>query len=365
MIEEEGEGNMDLLGHTWMQRQLGQPVSCVFLTKNNDVIAGGWDGALRYWDAEGRQFWEVTTSSRVSSILEYDDMFVATSGLEVVAVSKNDGAIMWVTALEGSSDGLLQFDNFIVATSSTYDIEHNDFIESAIWKISFEGEIEWVHRLDERPWYGYVDGQFAHFGLGRPRCGILSISMDNQETSHTPFTIDSPVMCGNTGGKEHMFGLASGHVVTEKTIILQAQTGVEFLSTSHDGFLLGLENGDCLLFNQVGDELWQLSGQAMSGLLSAWSGPLSGYVWIARKRLDEGELVVVGEEKGDIIATSNTPRIHSMVSNDERLCIGFEDGQVIVWEREMFHRRQGQASQSAEIDPEKEAMRARLRALRG
>jgi len=365
MIEEEGEGNMDLLGHTWMQRQLGQPVSCVFLTKNNDVIAGGWDGALRYWDAEGRQFWEVTTSSRVSSILEYDDMFVATSGLEVVAVSKNDGAIMWVTALEGSSDGLLQFDNFIVATSSTYDIEHNDFIESAIWRISFEGEIEWVHRLDERPWYGYVDDHYAHFGLGRPRCGILSISMDNQETSHTPFTIDSPVMCGNTDGKEHMFGLASGHVVTEKTIIHQAQTGVEFLSTSHDGFLLGLENGDCHLLNQAGDEHWQLRGQAISGLLSAWSGPSSGYVWIARKRLDEGELVVVDEKEGAIIATSNTSRVHSMVSNEERLCIGFEDGQVIVWEREMFHRRQGQASQSAEIDPEKEAMRARLRALRG
>jgi hypothetical protein len=355
---------MDLLGHTWMQRQLGQAVSCVFLTKDNGAIAGGWDGALRYWDAEGSQIWDITTSSRVSSILEYDDMFVATSGLEVVAVSKNDGKIMWVTALEGSSDGLLQFDNFIVATSSTYDIEHNDFIESAIWKISFDGDIEWVHRLDERPWYGYVDDQCAHFGLGRPRCGILSISMDNQETSHTPFTIDSPVMCGNTHGKEHMFGLASGHVVTEKTIIYEAQTGVEFLSTSHDGFLLGLENGDCRLFDQVGNEQWQLSGQAISGLLSTWSGPSSGYVWIARKRLDEGELVVVDEKNGDIIATSNTSRVHSMVSNDERLCIGFEDGQVIVWEREMFHRRQNQESQSKEIDPEKEAMRARLRALR-
>jgi hypothetical protein len=355
---------MDILGHTWMQRQLGQAVSCVFLTKNNGVIAGGWDGALRHWDAEGSQFWDILTSSRVSTILEHDDMFVVTSGLEVVAVSKNDGHIMWVTALEGSADGLLQFDDCIIATSSTYDIEHNDFIESAIWKISFEGDVEWVHRMDERPWYGYIEGRYAHFGLGRPRCGLLSISLDSQATSHTPFTIDSPVMCGNTHGKEHMFGLASGHVVTEKTIIHQAQTGVEFLSTSHAGFLLGLENGDCRSFNQVGDEQWQLSGQSISGLLSAWASSSSGYVWIARKRLDDGELVVVDEKNGDIIATSNTSRVHSMVSNDERLCIGFEDGQVIVWEREMFNRRQNQESQNEEIDPEKEALRARLRALR-
>lgn len=355
---------MDLLGHTWMQRQLGQAVSCVFLTKNNGVIAGGWDGALCYWDAEGGQIWEIATSSRVSSILEYDDMFVATSGLEVVAVSKNDGTIKWITALEGSSDGLLQFDDFIVATSSTYDIEHNDFIESAIWRISFDGDIEWVHRLDERPWYGYADGQYAHFGLGRPRCGLLSISMESQTTSHTPFSTDSPVMCGNSLDTEHIFGLASGHVVTETNIVHQALTGVEFLSTSHDGFLVGLENGDCRLFNQTGDEQWQQSGQAICGLLSTWSNPSSGYVWIARKRLDEGELVVVDEKDGSIIATSHTSRVHSMVSNDERLCIGFEDGQVIVWEREMFHRRQNQASQNTEIDPEKEAMRARLRALR-
>lgn len=355
---------MDLLGHTWMQRQLGQAVSCVHITSENGIIAGGWDGRVAYWNEEGGQQWQAETSSRVSAILEYPQKFVVTSGLEVVAITKSNGEIMWTTPLEGSADGLLQFEQFILATSSAYDIEHNDFIESALWRLDVEGNIKWVHRLDERPWYGFIDTNVAHFGLGRPRCGMLSIGDDGLVQSHSELPHDSPVMCGASIQTGQIFGLASGHIVSKDSVLVKGHSGVEFLSAASDGFIAGHENGDCTKFDENGASKWTNRGEALSGITSAWERTNHPLIWISRKRLDEGELTVLNADTGTPLAEASTARIHSMASTSERLCVGLEDGQVLVWDREMFERRQHQDAPQQDLDPEKEAMRARLRALR-
>ena len=355
---------MDLLGHVWMQRQLGQAVSCVHITSEHGIVAGGWDGRVASWDSEGGHQWQVTTSSRISAILEFPDVYVVTSGLEVVAITKSNGEIRWSTPLEGSADGLLKFDECIVATSSTYDIEHNDFIESAVWRMDFDGNIEWVHRIDERPWYGFIDEKTLHFGLGRPRCGMLSMGNNGVVQSHADLPHDSPVMCGTPYQTGHIFGLASGHIVTQETVLVDGSSGVEFLSAASDGFIAGLENGDCAKFDEKGTSIWTNQGEALSGLTSAWATNHQPLIWISRKRLDEGKLSVLNGQTGSLIAEASIARVHSMDATSNRLCVGLEDGQILVWDREMFERRQQQNAPQQDVDPEKEAMRARLRALR-
>lgn len=45
---------MDLHALAWMVRDAGQPVGCGRLLDDHRVLAGGWDGEVRCWDAETR-----------------------------------------------------------------------------------------------------------------------------------------------------------------------------------------------------------------------------------------------------------------------------------------------------------------------
>lgn len=141
---------MDLKGAMWMQRSLGESVSLVHLMENGDVFAGGWDGRLIRWDEEGTTLWSTQTNDRISALAINGDLVVITSGLHLVALSLDSGKELWSVALEGSADDVHWWNGQIIAVSSVYDIEHNDFIESAIWLFSAQGEQQWVERMDER-----------------------------------------------------------------------------------------------------------------------------------------------------------------------------------------------------------------------
>ena len=159
---------MDLSTATWMVRHLDQPVSMVHITPQRGVFAGGWDGQLVHWDDQGEQRWRAQTNDRISSIALSDDIVAVASGLHVVALDRTSGEERWSAALEGSADELVWWQGDLVAVSSVYDIEHNDFIESAVWRFSPNGELLWVERMDERPWtLVEVEGNLLA-GLGRP-----------------------------------------------------------------------------------------------------------------------------------------------------------------------------------------------------
>ena len=167
---------MDLNGATWMVRQLEQPVSMVHLDEHNGVFAGGWDGRLTHWDEAGEHVWTAQTNDRVSALALNEDLAVVASGLHIVALDRATGEERWSMALEGSADAVMWWQGNVVAVSSVYDIEHNDFIESAIWRFSPDGDLQWVERMDERPWTLIEVDDRLLAGLGRPGCGHLDVS---------------------------------------------------------------------------------------------------------------------------------------------------------------------------------------------
>ncbi|MGA0380108.1 MAG: hypothetical protein ACO3NJ_04805 [Candidatus Poseidoniaceae archaeon] len=201
---------MDLSTCTWMVRELGEAVSCTALLDDDSLLVGGWDGTIKHWSEAGDLIWECKTPNRISSIAIQSDCMYATSGLHIVCIELSTGKISWDLALEGSADAVITTRNCVLAASSVYDIEHNDFIESAIWSISFDGDVLSTHRMDERPWTLCIHGDGAIAGLGRPLNGYLLLDV-NGDLLEQNKDWESPTIC-STAGANPVFGLADGSV---------------------------------------------------------------------------------------------------------------------------------------------------------
>ena len=155
-MSENASDNMDLTQSTWMVRDLEQAVSDVLLLEDDSVIAGGWDGAIKYWSAEGDTVWSIETPNRISCLTIQSEKLYATSGLHLLKIDLKTGHIDWQIGLEGSADAVVVTKKCVIASSSVYDIEHNDFLESAIWSVSFEGEGDALFQSDNNLlWMGH------------------------------------------------------------------------------------------------------------------------------------------------------------------------------------------------------------------
>ena len=355
---------MDLKAATWMVRNLEQPVSMVHLTAEHDVFAGGWDGQLTRWDGEGNHLWSTPTNDRISGIALSGDAVAVASGLHVVVLSYQSGEVLWSAALEGSADEVRWWQGDLVAVSSVYDIEHNDFIESAVWRFSSTGELRWVERMDERPWTLVASDERLFAGLGRPRCGRLDI------TSAPPFehikpTTSSPTTCGTSGRTQGLFGQTDGTVVNHKGAILSTEDGaVEHLTCMVKGYVATTDDGTAVGRTDDGKVCWSSKGTPISVQTEAMEHDGASLLWLAR---DEGVSSIVNvwaTNKGGKLASGSFAKVRAMHGTHERMVLGCEDGSVMVWDREMLHRRMESTAPSQDTDERTSALQAKLRALR-
>lgn len=340
---------MDLVQATWMIRDLGQPVSAIKFCDDYSVIAGGWDGRLSFWDSDGKLLWSVDCEDRIESILNVDDNFIVTSGLHIVCVK--DGEIIWQHALEGSADMLAFHEGKIIATSSVYDIEHGDFMESAIWQFTIDGDLENVERMDERPWF-ITSRKSLVIGLGRPRCGLLV------DGNHVELQSESPVMCGINGREEILFGHADGTITKYPDEIIGAENeSIESIICTKEGFIMSLENGDLISRNSDYVENWRVN----CGKITTHCDGFSSLHWSGVIHEGSGN-IEVRDSSGQIIAKAKTPEPRVSTSLEQRVAFGLDDGQIFVWESDLFDRRKDTNSES--VDSRKSALSARLRSLR-
>ena len=331
-----------------MIRDLGQPVSALDLEEES-VIAGGWDGALRKWNGEGDLMWKAQCSDRIESILRIEDLVVVTSGLHISCLK--DGEIIWSEALEGSADLLAFHNGEIVATSSVYDIEHGDFMESATWRFSLEGDLLNVERMDERPWFLDSNDKLL-LGLGRPKCGIL---VDGE---HQKLPTDSPVTCGLYGRENVLFGHANGVITSLKgEIISEESSSIESITCVEKGFVAALESGELVAKTPDSKSIWKAPGKQVTTQVAGFDDTH----WCGRWDSSNG-VVEVRDSQGELVVTAKTtrPRVSDYCEN--RIGFGFEDGQILVWEKGLFSRRIGQ--EKGEENSRKSALAAKLRSLR-
>ena len=357
---------MDLRGATWMVRSLGESVSMVNVMENGDVFAGGWDGHLIRWDEEGTILWTAQTGNRISAIAVSDQAIVVTSGLHLVALDPHTGEQHWKVALEGSADDVRWWDGSILAVSSVYDIEHNDFIESALWKFDVNGECLWVERMDERPWSVLELGGQCYAGLGRPRCGWLTLSDSPPFEHHLPPT-SFPVMSGVSGRERLLFGQTDGSVVDHKATVLSIESGaVEHLSMLSQGFAASTDAGHLSVRNDDGTLQWESKGDPISAQDSGFVAEERSLFWLARASELNGQLSVHDSSDGSLLASTSLSRVRSISSTKTRTAVGCDDGEVLVWDSALLARRLNQESSSSNepVDDRKAALQAKLLALR-
>ena len=357
---------MDLSTATWMVRHLDQPVSMVHITPKRGVFAGGWDGQLVHWDDQGEQRWRAQTNDRISSIALSDDIVAVASGLHVVALDRTSGEERWSAALEGSADELVWWQGDLVAVSSVYDIEHNDFIESAVWRFSSNGELLWVERMDERPWtLVEAEGKLLA-GLGRPRCGYIDVSQ-KPPFDHTKPPTSSPTTSGTSGRTQALFGQTDGTVVNHLGDVLSTEQGaIEHLTCMVKGFVATTDTGHAVGRTDSGEQCWSSAGQPVSAQTEAMEQDGASLLWLAR---DEGMMSTVdvwATNRGGKVASGTFSKVRTMHGTEERAVIGCEDGSVMVWDREMLHRRLNDDKPvgAEPVDDRTSALQAKLRALR-
>ncbi len=332
-----------------MVRELGPPVSALQLDDNQCLIAGGWDGLLRKWDSEGDIVWTVQCSDRIESIMLVEEDIIVTSGLEITCV--NNGAITWSHQLEGSADLLEFHGGKVVATSSVYDIEHGDFMESGIWKFSLTGELQSVDRIDEKPWF-ICSAESLVIGLGRPRCGALFNS------NHKKLSTDSPVTCGVVTQKGVIFGHADGALSDEKGHNLSNfESGIDSLTCRNDFFASALENGDLHLVNRDYNSVWKSQGDT----ISAHTIGFDNLHWCGRWNGQSGTLEVK-DTSGLSISVMKTTRPRVAYSRENRVVFGFENGEIMLWDKSLFNRRK-ESKMDVKMSTDSK-LAARLRSLR-
>ena len=351
---------MDLNSCTWMVRELGEAVSCTLLLEDNSLLVGGWDGRIKYWSDEGDIIWEAQTPNRISSMVVQGECVYVTSGLHLVCLKQSNGEQVWDMALEGSADAVVSTATCILAVSSVYDIEHNDFIESAIWAISFEGELLQTHRMAERPWtlHTYSNGAIA--GLGRPMNGYLVLD-ENGNILEQNKDWESPTIC-STDGENPVFGLADGSVCSlDGTQVHAMDSAISNIAAKKDIMLLADDQGRVVLLND--SKQWEANGNDVVAI--SFGFEINNHIscWLARWNGSQGALSVHSVEDGAELASLHGHRIHDIAFNGNRLAAGFENGQVYVWEKDLFQRRLNQPPQAGN-DAGRNAMFEKLRSLR-
>ena len=361
-MRENASDNMDLTQSTWMVRDLGQAASDVLLLEDNSVLAGGWDGAIKYWSAEGETVWEIATPNRISCLTIEADKLYATSGLHLLKIDLTTGDVEWQIQLEGSADAVVVTKKCVLASSSVYDIEHNDFLESALWSISFEGEILETHRMDERPWTLQLSEGKVVAGLGRPKNGWIKLSKNGAIEEHREGWSTPTICSSNT--MPILFGRADGSVVDIDEIVHhQMNDSIAVLSNQEDMLLTADDSGrvDLLTTNIT---RWSKTGDAVVGLKHGFTHNNEATIWIARWNGSKGTMFVRNSSSGDEIARLECDRIHAMSVNENRVGIATEAGQIMVWEQTLFERRSNQETPAEEVDEHRNSMLAKLRALR-
>ena len=357
---------MDLLASTWMTRSLGEAVASVALEEDHSVLVGGWNGTLKRWDEKGDLLWSAQLNDRINDLAVHPECVIATAGLHLVCIEKNTGEVRWSHALEGSADSAVIHDEVVHAVSSVYDIEHNDFIESAVWAFDLNGDEKWVTRMDERPWTMLTHDASLWIGLGRPKCGFATVG-ENGLLTHVDGPVDSPITCGSAGKTNLFFGHADGTVSDHASnIVLTRPSGIESLASLENGIVVADEDGDACAFDAKGRQRWCLKGAPIETHCVGFESNGAKTHWIARWSGSAGSLEAVNAESGDILAASPQMHVRFMHSNDQRLIVGCENGDVHVWERGVFDRRLSSNSQEDEgpKDARKSALQDKLRKLR-
>ena len=172
-------------------------------------------------------------------------------------------------------------------------------------------------------------------------------------------------MCVAKTGWGIFFGLADGAISTSKELHNKFSNSIESISANDDIVIACLEGGDLIAYTDPTQQKWLEGGFPISCQSIGFRIPYYTTHWSTRWSGIEGSLQVRNLSDGTIIAQSPILQTRCMASSESRVVIGSEDGNLHVWQNEMFERRSNTVNdEDSQESGEKSALKERLRALR-
>ena len=193
--------------------------------------------------------------------------------------------------------------------------------------------------------------------------GIAIINQDGT-LNHQQLTSNSPVTFGKLIDSKPIFGHANGDVssMDDKITTIEGESIEEVLTDNQENLIIIADKSINSLAKD-NSSLWSMKNiQTSSQAIGFEINNIQSF-WCAQSDGLNGLLKVIYCDSGQQIATMSCSKISNIAASNNRVVVGNEAGEILVWDAEMLNRRLDKDIDAVQ-DDHKKAMRDRLKALK-
>ena len=338
-------------------RDLGSECTTLNINQSN-LVAGSKLGRIILWGInDGQQKWSIDVEGPISD-LEIDEKIYVTASAELHAINRENGHLEWTKDIEGSSDLLEIEGEKIFVTSSLYEIEIQDYTETTLFKFNKNGELLDTINFEEKPWFMKRHNQETILGIGRPRCGFLTVDNDGV-ISHNQTETNSPL---NLGIKTN-YGFLLGH--SDGTITEIDDCDRKYTKCGDDSIT-------AMFSNNISWKIGNIIGNLFSsdGWVIDLDGKISGivetedHIWVSTNS-EDNMIYLLDKESGSIEYQFNHEnKIQIMTLSNYNLAISDDEGKIMFFDVKTLNKRIEEKKDINEDLDRRNLLKKRLRALR-
>ena len=324
----------------------------------NYLLAGSKIGKITFWDVNsGQEKWTVEVEGPISD-LGVDEKIYVTASAELHAINKENGILEWSIDIGGSSDMIQIDEDKIFVTSSLYEIEVQDYTETTFFTFDKNGKLLKKIKFEEKPWFMEKENHNIILGIGRPRCGILTIDKE-YDTSHSRTDGNSPVNMGIKTNVGFLLGHSDGSLTEineiDRKSIQCGKDSITAMNSVDFSWQVGDENGN--IFSSEG---WTNKlGNRINCIVET-----KHHIWVSAT--SENNIVYLLDKLNGSIKYqfSHGYKILLMKLSDNNLAISDEEGKIMFFDIKTLEKRIETISGVSQDSEKRNLLKKRLRALR-
>ena len=325
---------------------------------DNFLLAGSKIGRITLWDTDtGQEKWTTDVEGPISD-LGVDQRIYLTASAELHAIDKENGTIEWSVDIGGSSDMIEINEEKIFVTSSLYEIEVQDYTETTFLIFDKSGTLITTINFEEKPWFMGKQNHKIILGIGRPRCGILTVDGE-YDISHSRTDGDSPVNMGIKTNNGFLLGHSNGSI-TEiidggRKSIQCGNDSITAMNSAGFSWQVGDKNGN--IFSSDG---WRKKlGNRINAIVEA-----KHHIWVSVTS-EKNTVYLLDKKDGDIKHQfSHNNKIQLMELVDDNLAISDEEGKIMFFDMKTLDKRIKTVVEVSKDLERRNLLKKRLRALR-
>ena len=325
---------------------------------DNFLLAGSKIGRITLWDTNtGQEKWTTEVEGPISD-LGIDERIYLTASAELHSIDKENGAIEWSVDIGGSSDMIGINGEKIFVTSSLYEIEVQDYTETTFFIFDKSGKLITSIDFEEKPWFMGKQNHKIILGIGRPRCGILTVDGE-YNISHSKTDGDSPVNMGIKTNKGFLLGHSNGSITeiidTDRKSIQCGNDSITAMSSAGFSWQVGDKNGN--IFSSDG---WRKKlGNRINSIVEA-----KHHIWVSVTS-EKNTVYLLDKKDGGIKHQfSHNNKIQLMELEDDNLAISDEEGKIMFFDMKTLDKRIKTVVEVSKDSERRNLLKKRLRALR-